>query len=52
MNDNIIVNFSGYLVITELCVMQLATGHKFMLNFKVHKKFINKFVFINHFETS
>ena len=23
-----------------------------MLNFKVHKKFINEFVFINHFESS
>ena len=23
-----------------------------MLNFKVHKKFVNEFVFINHFESS
>ena len=26
--------FSGYLVQTELCVVQLATGYKFMLKFK------------------
>ena len=30
----------------------MCTGYKFMLTFKVHKKFINEFVFINHFESS
>ena len=46
-----IAKFSDYLVKTELCVVQLATGYKFMLNIEVHKKFINEFVFINHFES-
>ena len=52
MNDHK-TNFSGYLVITELCA-ELATQavKLYMLIFKVHEKFINEFVFINHFESS
>ena len=44
-------NFNGYLVKTELC-SYVAMGYRFTLNFKVHKKFVNEFVFINHFESS
>ena len=34
MSDHLKETFSGYLVKTELCVLQLAIGYKFMLKFK------------------
>ena len=33
-------------------MLSLLCTSKCMLNSKVHKKFINEFVFINHFESS